>query len=90
MRILILYAGSISRISGTSERIFQIAYELAKQGVQVTLSGAIRHNMKTLNLPNLQVVAIPNRIVKLSRVLVWVAQLVSARSCNSTSTHAII
>jgi len=43
--------------------------------------------VKTLNLTNLQIVAMPNRIVKLPSVLVWVAQLVA---CGLTHKYDIV
>ena len=78
MRVAILYAGSISRVSGTSERVLQIANGLADQGIRVTLSGAIGHHAKALNLTNLRVIAMPNRILKLPSVFMWVTKLVAS------------
>ena len=78
MHIAILYAGSISRVSGTAERILQIANGLADLGVQVTLSGAIGHRMKAPNLLNLRVIVMPNRILKFPSVCKWIANLVAS------------
>jgi len=77
MRIAILYAGYISRISGTSERVFQISRELASQGVQVVLSGAVHSRSKQLKNVNLHVVAMPNRVFKLFEILVWITKLIA-------------
>lgn len=78
MRVAVLYAGSISRESGTSERVLQIAKGLADQGAQVTFSGAIKYNVKALNLTNLQVIVMPNRMLKFPSVCMWIAQLVAS------------
>ena len=77
MRIAILYAGSISRISGSDERVLQIAKGLADNGAQVTLSATIKHSVEALNLSNLQVIPLPHRMLKLPSTLDWIAQLVA-------------
>ncbi|MEM1546729.1 MAG: glycosyltransferase family 4 protein [Candidatus Methanomethylicia archaeon] len=75
MRVLILYAGYISRISGTSERVFQISRGLANHGVQVILSGAVRSYSKQLNR-NLHLIAMPNRVSKLLDIVNWIIKLI--------------
>jgi hypothetical protein len=50
MHVAILYAGSISRDSSTSERVLQIANGLADRGTQVTFSEAIGDRVKAPNL----------------------------------------
>lgn len=77
MHVAILYAGSISRDTGTSERVLQIAEGLAHRVTQVTLSGQIGHGMKAPNPTNLRVIAMPNKILKFPSVCMWIAQLVA-------------
>lgn len=78
MHVLILFAATISRLSGTSERVFQIAKGLADYHVQVTLSGASGVDVESLDLTNLQVITMPNRIAKLPSIFRWVAELVAS------------
>ena len=59
MRIAILFAGPISRMGGTTERVLQIANTLAGQGIDVSLSGVMDPNFETINLTNLKVIAAP-------------------------------
>lgn len=77
MHVAILYASSISGDYGTSERVLQIAKGLAYQGAQVTLSGTMGHHVKALNLTNLRVIVMPNRILRFPSVCGWIAQLVA-------------
>ena len=83
MRIVILFAGHISRASGTDERVLQIANALADQGVEVTFSGVMETDLKGLNPIHLKVIAAPDTILKLPSFLMWVAKLVeSARRAD--------
>jgi glycosyltransferase involved in cell wall biosynthesis len=78
LRILILKAvGYISRMGGTSERVLQIATELADQGIEVSLSGVVETDLKALNSANLKLIAKPQRIGELPRVLVWFTRLLA-------------
>lgn len=77
MRVLILYAASITRLAGTPERVFQIANGLANLDIQVTLSAAIGHFLTTSEYANLRVISMPDRILKLFDVFKWITQLVT-------------
>ncbi|MEM2145863.1 MAG: glycosyltransferase family 4 protein [Candidatus Jordarchaeaceae archaeon] len=77
MRILILYAGFLTRVGGTSERVFQVAKGLADQGVRVILSGDVNCNMEKQGLGSLHIVAMPNTILKFPSVIAWIMQLFS-------------
>lgn len=78
MRIAILYRGSISRRSGTDERVLQIAKGLAYHGAQVILSGAVDNGLETKNLKKLQIIVRPDRVLNIPGVLVWLVQLIAS------------
>lgn len=78
MRVAILYSGPISRDTGTPERVFQIASGLANLGTQVTFSGTTEKQVKTPSATNLQVISMPNRVLKLPSICVWIAKLVAS------------
>jgi glycosyltransferase involved in cell wall biosynthesis len=82
MHVAILYAGPISRDTGTSERVLQIAGRLADHGIQVTLSGVIGSRVKAPNVTNMRVIAMPNKILKSSSVCGWIARLVASGLTN--------
>jgi len=77
LRIIILKAigARISRVHGTTERILQIANQLADQGIKVTLSGAIDRDLKLHNPANLKLIAAPDSNLKLDGVLMWLSKL---------------
>lgn len=77
MHVAILYFGSISRISGTDERVLQIAKGLADHGVKVTLSGAVDYSVDSRYLEKIQVISRPKRVLNLTGVFVWISQLVT-------------
>lgn len=76
MQILILYTGYLLRSRGTPERIIQIADGLAGLGARVKLSGGFWHHLKDLH-PNLQVINMPNRLLKLRRFFGWIVKLIA-------------
>ena len=78
MRIAILYNFTISRSTGTSERVLQIANELENLGAQVTISGAVDKRERTSNLTDLRIIVMPNKILKLPLVGAWIAQVVAS------------
>jgi hypothetical protein len=82
MHVAILYDGPISRDIGTSERVLQIAEGLAGYGIQVTLSGIIRRCVKTLNLTNMRVIAMPNKKLPSLSVCRWISRLVASGLTN--------
>jgi glycosyltransferase involved in cell wall biosynthesis len=76
LRIVILKpVGYISRVFGTSERILQIANQLADKGVKVTLSGVFERDLKLHNPANLKLIAAPDSKLKLGGVLIWFSKL---------------
>jgi glycosyltransferase involved in cell wall biosynthesis len=76
LRIVIFKpVGYISRMGGTSERILQIANELADQGIEVVLSGALETELKIFNPKHLKLLPRPDRIIRLHRVLPWFVKL---------------
>jgi glycosyltransferase involved in cell wall biosynthesis len=76
LRIIILKAvGTISRMGGTSERVLQIANELADQGIEVSLSGAMETDLEALNHAHLKLIAKPDRIIRFPGVLMWAIKL---------------
>ena len=76
MNIIILYTGYLLRSRGTPERIIQIADGLASLGARVILSGGIWHHLKGLH-PNLRVMEMPNRLLKLPSFFGWIAKLIA-------------
>ncbi|MCW4005044.1 MAG: glycosyltransferase family 4 protein [Candidatus Bathyarchaeota archaeon] len=77
MRVAIIYASYISRDSGTSERVLQIAKCLSDNNVYVTLSGVAADSTQNFNSRRLQVFVMPNRILKLGGLLRWFVQQVA-------------
>jgi glycosyltransferase involved in cell wall biosynthesis len=77
LRVAILYSGSISRAGGTSERVLQISTELAKQNVQVTLSGSLGRWAEESTRSNLRFIAKPDSFLQFRRASNWFAQLVA-------------
>ena len=82
MRVAIVYAGNISRESGTSERVLSIAKELANLGIYVTLSGIRVSSSNIENLRNLYVIYMPNNVYKLYSVIKWICQLIACALAN--------
>ena len=78
MRVAILYSGPISGDTGTSERVLQIANGLASLGTEVTFSGATENRVKTPSPTDLQVISMPNGILKLPSICMWIAKLVAS------------
>lgn len=74
MHVAILYNGYISEKTGTSERVFQITNGLTSLGVRLTFSGAREHS-EAQDPVNLQVIAMPNRILELIGNFAWIARL---------------
>lgn len=77
MHIAILFGGLISNTSGTAERVIQIANALAVQGLDVTLSGITYSALKTQHLTDLHVIELPDNILKLHRIMNWIAKIIS-------------
>lgn len=71
---MILYAGFISRDSGTSERVFEIAENLAKKGFKILLSGVPKDPLENSRI---RLVQMPSRITDLSGIISWIIQLVT-------------
>ena len=71
---MILYAGFISRDSGTSERVFEIAENLAKKGVNILLSGVPKDPPENSRI---HLVRMPSRITDLPGIISWIIQLVT-------------
>jgi len=82
LRVLILYAGSITRVAGTPERVLQIAKGLATLNIQVTLSAAKGRFSNAPEHLNLHVISMPDRIFKLFSVSKWAIQLVTDALIN--------
>jgi hypothetical protein len=78
MRVAILYAGSISRGYGTSERVLQIADGLANLGAEVIFSGVIEDQLEASDSKDLQIISMPNRILKLPLIFKWIGILFSS------------
>ena len=77
MRVAIFHRGTISDATGTDERIIQIASNLAKEGIDVTIIG---HKTTRLNLTlpeNLHLIELPKKIINLYSVLKWLVNLVA-------------
>ena len=75
MSVLILYYGSISRITGTSERVLQVAMGLADQGASVTLSGTILDYSETINSrTKIHLINAPTTR-KISSIISWIVDL---------------
>lgn len=87
MHVAILYNGYISRDTGTSERVFQIANGLASLGVRLTFSGAKEHYSEAPIPPNLLVITMPNRMLKLAGIFAWIARLVA---CGLTDRYDVV
>jgi glycosyltransferase involved in cell wall biosynthesis len=76
LHIAILYSSDIDRGVGTSERILQIAKELADQSFQVTL-GAARYSKRLLRSENIEVIAMPPGKTTILQTFKWLCTLVA-------------
>lgn len=77
MRVAIIYAGYITRTDGTSERVIQIANGLSSLGVKVTFSAVIKSLEDLKNVANLEVIVIPQNILKFLSVLKCFSKLIA-------------
>lgn len=78
MHVAILYGGGVLSSSyGTGERVLQVANALAAQGINTELSGTIGYSFEPSHQANLHFIELPDSIVKLHRVMIWAAKLVS-------------
>jgi glycosyltransferase involved in cell wall biosynthesis len=85
LRILILYAGFLSRSSGTDERVFQIATGLANQGVKVKLSACVDPSNKP-NVDHTNFIEFPDS-TNVLKILAWVVQIVA---CSLKQKYDIV
>ena len=75
LSLLIIHYGSISRIDGTSERIFQIAKGLGNLGVNVTIANTVQYSFKIKNsINNIHNIKAPKKSNILS-IINWMIEI---------------
>lgn len=72
---MLLYAGVLSRKSGTSERVFQVAEGLSKRHIKLILSSADKKNQISSTA---RFVTMPSHILEIPSVFSWLLKIILA------------